>query len=468
VTTTPLFWRGAYHVRITGNGSDTRRKIPAEVFGGIPNDKQSKKADRVARRYADEMEDSNGDSERRQGVEGKEAEDAKDSVQPSTARTRRGDHRPSLAGTLTIAQIGALFLSRNSGTLDPKTITRYGQIVSQLVDFFGDMRPDQIHVGELEKYRDHRLGAQWTPRLGTVGRRQISPRTVWGELTFAVKLLGFGFDRSLETGMTSLPVRKAPDVADRCRTRGRALTMEEFWRAYDAVGALQRAGDRYQRMLVLGLTTMLRENPLLNLSYDWMDLTAGTVTIPPQFVKKGRGRARKELTLPLSAWAVEVIRRVGAAGPSTNGRDQEPAGAEQGERNWGLVRETVSGTATPASRHETGSTDPLTECVWGAPIANVQPTLVRIAHIAGIRPFSLHDLRRTGATILLNHRCDLHPQGIAKFTVDRLLGHAMPLIDQAYYSVGMDALRDAVSVFGEEWDKRRGVDGVNVVAIGRK
>lgn len=131
---------------------------------------------------------------------------------------------------LTLSQIGALFLSRNAGTLDPKTLRRYGQIIANLVNFFGEERPDQLHIGRLEQYRDHRLAAHWTPRLGTVPRRQISPRTVWGELTFAVKLLGFGFDRAIETGMASLPVRKAPDVADRCRTRGRALSIEEFWR----------------------------------------------------------------------------------------------------------------------------------------------------------------------------------------------------------------------------------------------
>ncbi len=404
MSATAVYWRGSYHVRIVGPGVDTKRRIPSDAFGDLPCDRKTRNGDRIARKYADNYEESE--------VMPSEATGSNRSQRTLSVTSR------DCTSHMSLAQIGALFLARNSGALNPKTLLRYGQIIGQLVDFFGEMPPDRIHVGELERFRDHRLASHWTPRLGTEPRRQISPRTVHGELTFAVQLLGFGFDRAIETGMTSLLVLKAPDVADRCRTRGRALTMEEFWRAYDAAGTLQRAADRYQRMLILGLTTMLREEPLLNLGYDWMDLTARTVTIPPQFVKKGRGRARKELTLPLSAWTVATL--------------QDGSG-----------------------------------CVWGAPIANVQPTLVRIAHIAGIRPFSLHDLRRTGATLLLNHRCDRHPQGVPKFTVDRLLGHAMPLIDQAYYSVGMDALRDAVSVFDEEWDKRRGVDGVDVVAIGR-
>lgn len=417
MTASPLFWRGSYHVRIIGNGTDTKRRIPSEAFGGVLCDRKTRRGDRIARKYADEME-SDGAAVGLQAI-GRGSDFTAERLPLAKSRNGRASAAAASPDSMSLAQIGALFLSRNRGTLDPKTLKRYAQIITNLADYFGDLRPDLVHVGELERYRDKRLADQWTPRLGKVGRRQISPRTVWGELTFAVQLLGFGFDRAIETGMTSLPVRKAPDVADRSRTRGRALSIEEFWRAYEAAGVLPRVADRYQRMLVLGLTTMLREEPLLNLSHEWTDLTARTVTIPPQFVKKGRGRARKELVLPLGAWTVTALQ---------------------------------DGTS----------------CVWGTPIANVQPTLVRIARLAGIRPFSLHDLRRTGATLLLNHRCDRHPQGVPKFTVDRLLGHAMPLLDEAYYSVGMNALRDAVSVFDEEWDKRRGVDGVDVVAIGRK
>lgn len=448
---TALFWRAAYHVRISGNGIDTKRKIPATIFGSVRNDHKSKAADRIARKYADNFE-----------------EVMRSEPKASTKRDGAiGVAQRDCTSRMPLAQVGQLFIARNAGTLNPKTIVRYGQIIRQLVDFFGNEWPDQIHVGRLEQFRDKRLTDQWTPRLGTVPRRQISPRTVHGELVFAVKLLGFGFDRAIETGMTSLPVRKAPDVVDRCRTRGRALTMEEFWRAYDAAGTLPRAADRYQRMLVLGLTTMLRDDPLLNLSYEWMDLTERTVTIPPQFVKKGRGRVRKELTLPLCAWSVDVIRRVGAVGSQTRCDAGPLVSANTSPNERGAVFTPPLAEVKANCGPTTSSIDSSTGCVWGAPIANVQPTLVRIAHIAGIRPFSLHDLRRTGATLLLNHRCDHHPQGVPKFTVDRLLGHAMPLLDEAYYSLGIDALRDAVSVFDEEWDKRRGVDGVDVVAIGR-
>lgn len=478
MTVSVLFDSRGYRVRIFGAGTDTKRNVPRELFGDVPCDRKSKRGDRIARRYADELEESNGQGERHQGFEGKEAEDATGSVFSRVASAGRESHGSQLARTLNLAAIGALFLSRNRAILDPKTIRRYECTLAQLVAFFGDERPDRLHVGRLEEYRDHRLASHWTPRPGTVPRRQISPQTVHGELTFAAQLLGFGFDRAIETGMASLPVRKAPPVADHVRTRGRVLTVEEFWRAYEAAGSLQRAANRLQRLLALGLTTMLRSDALLRLVSDegvrWVDLISRTVTVPPQFVKKGRGRVRKELMLPLCDWAVDAIGR-GASKNVDHSSDQRGSRQDEATESYrfrdrsrepsnAVMAPWRSGSATE-DLEVRGSIPLGVRPTWGAPVASVQSTLNRITQIAGIRHFSLHDVRATGASYLLNHKCDRHSGGIQKIATDRLLGHAIPPNDARYYQVEALAT-EAVWAFDELWNAYRGVDGVNVVAIG--
>lgn len=94
-------------------------------------------------------------------------------------------------------------------------------------------------------------------------------------------------------------------------------------------------------------------------------------------------------------------------------------------------------------------------------------------------PFSLHSIRKTAASLILNNRCDYcrncrmfltdhkrerrangetmffatHPAGVKKIVADRILAHAMPQMDTAYFEVDLESMRDALSVIDEEWER---------------
>jgi integrase len=426
------FWRGAYVIRKRGwklglNGElkrdETRLQIPIELFrkAGVAVEKRSQRADTIAAGYA--------------------------------ARKERELNEPVKKHVMTIREIGDRWIDSRLRLVDPKTLEREELMLKKIVEFFGDENPSEMHVGRWEAYRDWRLRATYTARLGKKAVRAISPRTVWNEVSFGVRLIAWGYERRLDTGMTELPVLKPPQVADKDRTRGRKLPMAEFWKAYEAAARRPRVGRRSQRMLVLGLNTWLRAKPLTNLDVAWIDREQSVVRVPPAFVKKGRNRRRTELVLPLNRWAMAALEPLPASG-----------------------------------------------CVWGVhavtkrPSENLHHTLRAIAEDAGIAPFSLHDLRRTGASLLLNHRCavcancgeqqgshrqdrcvggtafaPVHPQGAPKIVSDKILNHVTPLNDDAYFEVAIETMRDALGILDEEWDTyNRRSDGKVVEMAARR
>jgi integrase len=327
---------------------------------------------------------------------------------------------------MSVRAIGNLWLERHKNQLDPKTIVRNKNIIAHLAEFFGDDNPSALHVGRWEQYRDKRLEDYWIPRLGKKGVRKISPRTVWNEVTFGVSLLAWAYERRRETGMTELPVMKPPHVGDHDRVAGRKLSIEEFWLAYEAAAKRPQVGARMQMMLVAGLTLWLRKSPLTNLDKSWIDRVGLTVTVPPAYVKKGRARKRRELVIPMTHWFASIL---------------EPGLDNVHTCVWGINRRS------------------------GRPASNLFHTLRAIANDAKIRPFSLHDLRRTGNTIVRNHRCEKHGAGwLNKDVSDRILAHSMPMNDEAYLEIDVETMREALSVFDELWQEyRKGIDDSNVL-----
>lgn len=331
---------------------------------------------------------------------------------------------------MNLEEIGKLWIERRTGQVDPKTIDREQNYITHLVSFFDDeqrVAPDAIDVGWMERYREKRLQDDWIPRLGTKAIRKISPRTVANELSFARKFLTFGYERERETGMRRLKLTSVPHVRGKRRTRGRKMAIEEFWLAYEAAARLPRDRGKARRILAFGLTTWLRKNPLVHLRREWLNVYDRSVTVPPEFMK-GRLDDRKELTLPLTRWAMAALEPLPDKGYI-----------------WPVNRAT------------------------GRPATNLFHTLAAIAKRAGIPPFSLHDLRRTGNTILLNHRCENHPQGVPKIVADRILAHAQPISDEAYTEIAVETMREALSVFDELWDayNRRPLAGVVDIASRR-
>jgi integrase len=218
----------------------------------------------------------------------------------------------------------------------------------------------------------------------------------------------------------------------------RKMSVDEFWRAYEAAGLRPRVGTKLQVTLALGLATWLRLEALLNLQVTWIDGAEATVTVPREFMKGGKA----ELTLPLNRFAMASIQRATIAFPKAI-----------------YVLPVNPATHRPAT--------------------NLFHTLRAIAADADMRPFSLHSIRKTAASLILNHRCDYcrncrmfladhkrercangettffatHSAGVRKIVADTILAHAMPQMDTAYFEVDLETMRDALSVIDEEWER---------------
>src|SRR5262249_19151951 len=140
----------------------------------------------------------------------------------------------------------------------------------------------------------------------------------------------------------------------------------------DEVGALlDRAAGRNRRILIYGISTMLRKTPLLGHRNEWVNGSRAWLEVPAEMMKKGRSKRRRPLSVPLSRIALEQI-------------------------------EARRGLSWPNEK-------------TGNPLTWLEDYLEGLARGASVRPFSLHDLRTTGATWLKN-------AGVDRLVIKALMG----------------------------------------------
>ncbi|HJQ36223.1 MAG TPA: tyrosine-type recombinase/integrase [Thermoanaerobaculia bacterium] len=185
-----------------------------------------------------------------------------------------------------------------------------------------------------------------------------------------------------------------------------ALSVDEFREVLNVLSPINR------RRFIFGVTTMLRRTPLLGLRNEWIDREASWLSVPREYMKKGRSKHRSPLHVPLSQWALDQV------------RDLEP---------------NVDGYLWP---------NPNT----GKPMAWIDHIFSDASEKIGI-DFSCHDLRTTGATWLAEAHVD-------ELVISILLGHRSQFdasrgthhfhgrnVTRGYTKVFTEALREAVQVF---------------------
>lgn len=258
-----------------------------------------------------------------------------------------------------------------------------------------DLRPDEIDEPAAIHYRNTREAE---------GAR---PRTILGELSFLKMVLQFGMSWRRVTGMTMIGLVSVPDVGE-WDSPGVALSVDEFREALHVVSPLDR------RRFIFAVTTMIRRTPLFGLRGDWIDLESNWLSIPREFMKKGRARHRSALHIPLSRWAADQI------------RDLQPS---------------ADGFLWPNVK-------------TGKPLTWIDHIFSKVSSRIGV-DFSCHDLRTTGATWLAEAHVD-------ELVISILLGHRSQFdsargthhfhsrnVTRGYTKVFTEALREAVDVFDQ-------------------
>jgi integrase len=265
--------------------------------------------------------------------------------------------------------------------------------------------PDQIDGRLAAMYRNERL------------KEDAAPRTVAGELTFLIRLLRFGYEEaSSATGMTAMRLTKLPKIAIKEESMV-ALTVEQFFEVLEATKKMRQRRDVTRRRLIFGVTSLLRKTPLMGLRAEWIHLDDSWLEVPAS-AQKGRSGEKRPLSVPLAGWAVEQL--------------PHPL--------------------------------PTSGCIWanhrsGQPTGNVTHTLNKLADVAGVPRFSLHDLRATGNTWLAN-------AGVDERLRQYLMGHNAggPTISR-YTKITSDSitlLRAAVAIFDEIREANENVRSIRV------
>ena len=266
-----------------------------------------------------------------------------------------------------LRQVCDLYFEQNPRKVSAATIARDRVNAENVCRLVGELTlPDQIDEPVAVRYRNARE------------KEGGAPRTILDELFFLKKVLRFALRWERETGMTALRLYELPGVAN-WTPDAVALTRDEF------AALLAAAGERERRLLITGVTTMLRRRPLLAQRHGWLDLERRWLSVPADWMKKGRAKHRYPLEVPLAQWTADTL---ADAKPTRDGY------------YWTYAR-------------------------TGEPLRNPIRVLEPLYRKAKVRAFSLHDLRTTGATWLREAKVD-------ELAIAILLGH------QASFDAGSD------------------------------
>jgi integrase len=297
---------------------------------------------------------------------------------------------------MSLRQVCDLYFDHNPRKVSVATLERDAISANNLCRVLpADLRPDEIDEPAVIHYRNIREAE---------GAR---PRTILNEMSFLKMVLQFGMSWRRVTGMMTVAFLNVPDVGEWDHP-GVALSIDEFKEALAAVSVINR------RRFIFGVTTMLRRSPLLALHGDWLDRETSWLSVPREFMKKGRSKHRSPLHVPLSKWAFDQV------------CDLKPS---------------RDGYLWPNDR-------------TGKPITFIDHIFTDASRKIGI-DFSCHDLRTTGATWLADAHVD-------ELVISILLGHRSQFdasrgthhfhgrnVTRGYTKVFAEALREAVAVFDD-------------------
>ena len=287
---------------------------------------------------------------------------------------------------MTLREICDLYFEMNPKKVSAATTTRdrlnAGNVCRVVAAIAPDSWPDEIDEPIAVRYRNLRE------------KEGVAPRTILNELSFLKMVLAFGLRWRRETGVESVRLAELPDVGE-AEPTAVALTVEEVGRI------LAIARKRERLMIISGVTTMLRRRPLMSLQRPWINFERRWLSVPSEFMKKGRAKRRAALETPICEWTATEL----------------AAAETRGEYFWPNAR-------------------------TGEPIGRVFQILNPLAARAGVREFSMHDLRTTGATWL-------REAGVDELVVAILLGHrsSFDQANETFHPRGSNVTRGYTKLF---------------------
>ena len=251
--------------------------------------------------------------------------------------------------------------------------------LKHVLSMFGDVYLSQITPAQINRYKIKRIN------------EGASPKSINCELGFCKHAFNIAireWEWIKDNPFTRVGMEKLP------QPRVRYLTTEEFERLY------QVCNERLKPIVLLAVNTGMRQDNVLSLTWQQVDLNRGMITL--EHTKNG-----ERLGIPMNETVknllseLNVVRHINSA----------------------YIFHNSTGTKIDAEK--------------------VRRWFVQAVKKAGIQDFRFHDLRHTCASWLVQGGVDL-------YVVQRLLGHKTGEMTRRYAHLAPDNLRDGVAIL----DKR--------------
>ena len=294
-----------------------------------------------------------------------------------------------VAKTVTVTELLERWLREHSALLEPNTHNRQKSSVKMLLKFFANKTISEVTPMVVSEYKRQRM---LKAKPGTFNRD-------YDVLTSAFKYA------AREWGWaTSNPCANVKKLAEN-NTRTRWLTQAEQEK-------LMKASPEWLRdIIVFLINTTLRENEALSLTWDRVDMEKRTVTISK--TTRTKNTTMKVVPLNMLAYAVIVKKW------------------NQSQDDIELVFPTASGTHMA--------------CTF------INRIYRKAREDAGIAHVTIHDLRHTGASRMVQ-------RGVPLYTIGKVMGTKNPSSVARYAHLEIGNLRDAVAVLDEVSSKVMTVD----------
>jgi len=360
-----------YVVRQRFGKLDKRVRIPADYFLAEGIDLDTKLAPRLKKR-ADEL--------------------AKAWVDSNTGFVNRKKGRK-----LTLKECVDQYLSLNPNKVGESTLKSYRDKLAHVMEHLGTSFPEDITNAKVVEYRNKR-------EKELVKEKVPSPRSINVELTILKAVIRWSSENDDVTGCSKMRFSKVPSSSSK-PPRRQFLSPYQFIQLLDEVTEEDRPlnAHRYLRqLLILGVTTLLRESNLRYLCWKQLDLDAEipTLTTPRGDMKGSYRSSPDDHVIPLCKEAVMALESI--------------------PRNGVYV-----------------FLNPDTKMPY-----KVSASINRLSTY-----ISAHDLRRTGSNWLF--AC-----GVPELTRKLLLGHSLKSLETRdvtvkYTNVGLEDKYAAVSLFDQ-------------------
>lgn len=275
----------------------------------------------------------------------------------------------------TFKELVEKFMKEHSPKVSPKTQRAYERVFKHTGLFFRDMCLSEITPKRIAEYRASRYN------------EKAMPATVNQELA----VLGKAFSLALKEWewIKENPVNRIK--------RDRENNQRDKWLSYeDEQRLLENSPGWLREIIVFDLNTGLRQDELLSLPWDKVNLLRKTIII--QKSKNGKPR-----TVPLTSVAM------------------------------GILEEKVRIRSLKSNFVFTNREGKRFDCGW------VWKSFSNLAKNVGIEDFHFHDLRHTFATRLAQGGIDL-------YKISKLLGHINITMTQRYTHHCPESLREGIEV----------------------